>query len=49
LTGLDGDEEEDEEKPIKSVAPAPVPPPPKDPAVVELAEGQTLEGGTLGM
>lgn len=49
LTDLDGDEEEDEDKPIKSVAPAPVPPPPKDPAVVELAEGQTLEGGTLGM
>jgi NuA3 HAT complex component NTO1 len=48
LTDLDGEEEEDEEKRIKPRVTAPAPPPPKDPAVVELAEGKMLEGGTLG-
>jgi NuA3 HAT complex component NTO1 len=47
LTDLDGDEEETE-KPSNSIIVAPPQSPPKDPAVVDLAEGETLEGGTLG-
>lgn len=45
LTDLDGDEEDGKNQ---SKVAAPTPPPPKDPAVVVLAEGETLEGGTLG-
>jgi hypothetical protein len=45
LTDLE--DEEDREKRAKSGVHAP-PPPPIDPAVVVLADGETLEGGTLG-
>ena len=48
LTDLEADEEEDSRDLSNGIVSASAPPRPKDPAVVVLDEGETLEGGTLG-